>query len=190
MAASQDLPAPILTLQKSVIRPYHPADAASLAQAANSRAVAAFLRNYFPHPYTLAEAESWISLNQTPPLHNWVIACPTSGAVMGSIGVVPGKDVYSKGYELGYWLGEKYWGRGIMGELVPAFVRWVFDGMGGGAEEVERVWAGVFSENAASQRLLEKSSFVFEGRLRRAVEKDGVFMDELVYSIIRADMGM
>ncbi|GKT85875.1 GCN5-related N-acetyltransferase [Colletotrichum tofieldiae] len=67
MAASQDLPAPILTLKKGVIRPYHSADAASLAQAANSKAVAAFLRNYFPHPYTLADAESWISLNQTPP---------------------------------------------------------------------------------------------------------------------------
>ncbi|TIC98784.1 putative N-acetyltransferase YoaA [Colletotrichum higginsianum] len=198
MASTQNLPAPILALQKSIVRPYHPADAPSISKAADSKAVSAFLRDSFPRPYTLSDAESWISLNQAPPIRNWAIACPATGAVMGSIGLVPGRDVYSRGYELGYWLGEEFWGRGVMAELVPAFARWVLDGMGGAGEngeeeekkkeEVERLWAGVFSENAASRRLLEKSGFVFEGRLRRAVVRDGVVMDELVYSLIRADL--
>lgn len=107
---------------------------------------------------------------------------------MGGIGLVSGKDVYSQGYELGYWLGEEFWGRKIMSELVPAFVKRVFDGMGDEVE-VERLWAGVFSQSKASQGLLEKSGFQLEGRLRRAVIKNGELMDELVYSIIRHDLG-
>ncbi|KAK2015932.1 acetyltransferase [Colletotrichum eremochloae] len=189
MASSQNLPATILTLQKCLVRPYHPTDAPSLSRAANSKTVAAYLRNRFPHPYTLSDAEAWIDMNQAPPILNWAIVRPSSGAVMGSIGLVAGQDVYSRGYELGYWIGEEFWGRGVMSELVPAFVRWVFAdmsvGSGGG---VERVWAGVFSENAASRKVLEKSGFVFEGRLRRAVVKNGVCMDELVYSIIGSDL--
>ncbi|KAK2002110.1 acetyltransferase [Colletotrichum falcatum] len=193
MAPSQDLPAPILTLQKCVVRPYHPGDAAALARAADSKAVVAHLRNHFPHPYTLAHSEAWIAANLTPPVLNWAVACPATGAAMGSVGLVPGRDVYSSSYELGYWIGEEYWGKGVMGELVPAFVRWVFAGMGAGAAAGgggggERVWASVMSENAASRRVLEKSGFVFEGRMRRAVVKNGVCMDELVYSVVRADL--
>ncbi|KAK1984680.1 acetyltransferase [Colletotrichum cereale] len=192
-SSSQDLPAPTLTLQKCLVRPWHPADAPSLARGADSRAVAAFLRDRFPHPYTLADADGWIAMNLAPPLLNWAIVCPTSGAVMGGIGLVPGQDVYSAGCELGYWIGEAFWGRGVMSELVPAFVRWVLAGGAGagvgsgGGGVVERVWASVFAENAASRRVLEKSGFVFEGRLRRAVVKNGVCMDELVYSAIRTD---
>ncbi|KAK2028358.1 acetyltransferase [Colletotrichum zoysiae] len=185
MASERDLPAPILTLEKCLVRPYHPSDAASLSRNANSKTVAAYMRNRFPHPYTLADADAWIAMNRAAPVLNWAIVCPASGAAVGGIGLVPGQDVYSRGYELGYWVGEEFWGRGVMGELVPAFVSWVFSGGVGGG--VERVWAGVFSENAASRRVLEKSGFVFEGRLRRAVVKNGVCMDELVYSIIRAD---
>ncbi|KAK2059602.1 acetyltransferase [Colletotrichum caudatum] len=188
MASEQGLPAPVLTLEKCLVRPYHPSDAASLSRNANSETVAAHMRNRFPHPYTLADADAWIAMNRAPPVLNWAIVCPASGAAVGSIGLVPGQDVYSRGYELGYWIGEEFWGRGVMGELVPAFVGWVFSGgVAAGGVEVERVWAGVFSENAASRRVLEKSGFVFEGRLRRAVVKGGVCMDELVYSVIRTD---
>ncbi|KAF9880113.1 gcn5-related n-acetyltransferase [Colletotrichum karsti] len=188
MASPPELPKPILILDKSIVRPYHPSDAQSLSQAADSKTVAKYLRNTFPQPYTVAAAESWISINQTPPIRNWAIVCPTSGRAMGSIGLVPGKDVYSRGYELGYWLGEEFWGRKIMTELVPAFAGWVLAGMGDEHVEVDRLWAGVFSENKASQGLLEKSGFQLEGCLRKAVVKDGVLMDELIYSIIRADL--
>ncbi|OLN81074.1 putative N-acetyltransferase YoaA [Colletotrichum chlorophyti] len=188
MSSSTELPTPILTLQKSIVRPYHPSDAPSLAEAANSKAVAKYLRNYFPHPYTLSDAESWIAMNQAAPFRNWVIISPVSGKAMGSIGVVPGRDVYSRGWELGYWLGEEFWGQRVMSELLLAFVDWVFAGMGEEKAEVERLWAGVFSENEASQRLLVKSGFVLEGRLRRAVLKDGVYMDDVMFSIVRTDL--
>ncbi|KAF4835128.1 putative N-acetyltransferase YoaA [Colletotrichum tropicale] len=188
MASPSNLPTPILTLSKSILRTYHPSDAPSVAKAANSKAVVIHLRNQFPHPYTLADAESWISMNQTPPYRSWVIICPTSGRAMGSIGIIPGKDVYLRGYELGYWLGEEFWGQKIMSELVPAFVKWMFDGMGEEKAEVERLWAGVFSENKASQALLQKSGFQLEGRLRKAVFKNGVLMDEMVYAIVRDDL--
>ncbi|KAF6790699.1 gcn5-related n-acetyltransferase [Colletotrichum sojae] len=187
MASPSNIPTPILTLQKSVVRPYHPSDAPSLAQAANSKAVARFLRNTFPQPYTLAAAEGWIAMNQSPPIRNWLITCPATGRAMGSIGLVPGKDVYVRSFELGYWIGEEFWGRGVMGELVPAFAAWVLDGLGEEKLEVERLWAGVFSENGASQRVLEKSGFQLEGRMRRAVVKDGVVMDDVIYSIVKGD---
>ncbi|TEA18067.1 putative N-acetyltransferase YoaA [Colletotrichum sidae] len=187
MAPPTDLPQPILILEKSIVRPYHLSDAPSMSQAASSKEVAAYLRNRFPHPYTVADAESWINMNSTPPIRNWSIVCPTSGRAIGSIGVSQGQDVYSKGYELGYWIGKEFWGQGVMSELVPALVKWVMNGMGEGVE-VERVWAGAFSENKASQKLLEKSGFQLEGRLRNAVEKNGVVMDEMVYSVIKQDL--
>ncbi|EXF83890.1 acetyltransferase [Colletotrichum fioriniae PJ7] len=197
MASTQTLPPAILTLPKATIRPYHKTDAAALSTAANSSSVSRYLRDSFPRPYTLADAESWIALNSSDggaPVYNWVIACPETGRPMGSIGLVPGKDVYARGYELGYWLGEGDWGKGVMGCVVPAFVRWVFEGMGGGEEDedgrrrIERVWAGVFEANKGSQKVLEKSGFVFEGRARRAVVRDEVVMDELLYSVIRDDL--
>lgn len=187
MSSPPDLPTPILTLKNSIVRPYHPSDAPSLAQAADSQAVARFLRNTFPQPYTLAAAEAWIAMNQAAPVRNWLIACPSTGRAMGSIGLVPGRDVYARSFELGYWIGEEFWGRGVMGELVPAFAVWVLKGLGDEGVEVERLWAGVFSENAASQRVLERSGFRLEGRMRRAVVKDGVVMDDLIYSIVKGD---
>jgi ribosomal-protein-alanine N-acetyltransferase len=84
--------------------------------------------------------------------------------------------------EIGYFLGEEYWGRGIMSEILPAVGDWAF-GYFDGEEGLERLWASIFPVNGASERVVKKSGFVFEGRMRRAAW----VMDELIYSVIRED---
>jgi RimJ/RimL family protein N-acetyltransferase len=175
---------PILTLSKSIIRPYHPSDAPSLAAAANNLAVGLFLRNCFPNPYTLADAEWWIShCESSKPVYNWALVHPTTGEIMGGIGLRPGQDVHCRSAELGYWLAEGNWGKGIMSEAAGLFVSWCFEHF----EDLVRIHADVFDGNEGSKRVLEKSGFLFEGRIRRAIWKNGVLRDALVHSVIRED---
>jgi ribosomal-protein-alanine N-acetyltransferase len=91
---------------------------------------------------------------------------------MGGVFLDPGTNVLYGSAEIGYFLGEEYWGRGIMSEILLAVVDWTF-GYFDGEEGLERVWA--------SERVVKKAGFVFEGRMRRAACKSGVVMDELRY---------
>ena len=100
----------------------------------------------------------------------------------GGIGVVLQSDVERVSAELGYWLGERAWGRGVMTEAVAAFVPWAFD-----RYSLTRIYAHVFEFNVASTRVLEKAGFLCEGRLRKAVIKNGQVLDELMYARIRED---
>ena len=176
-------PSPILTLGKSHIRPCNLSDAPTLAQVANNPSIPQFLRNIFPSPYTLSDAESWILHCSTlNPLTQFAITEPTTDAIIGGIGLTQQEDVYSRSWELGYWLGEEFWGRGIMTEAARALVDWGFQNL-----VCERIFAGLFAENEASERVIKKVGFIYEGRLRRAVWKHGQNMDVLMYSIIRQD---
>lgn len=189
MAASpiERVPDPILTLSKSIIRPLCTRDAASLAQAANNPNIARFMRNIFPQPYTLADAEWWIDrCSKSKPLYDYALVHPTTGFVMGGIGLKPGDDVQSRTAEVGYWLGEEHFGKGIMSEAVPAFVDWAFRQFDG-PEGLVRIWAGIFEANKASECVLKNAGFVFEGTLRKGLCKNGVLMDQLLYSVIRED---
>ena len=86
-----------------------------------------------------------------------------------------------RSFEIGYWLGRAYWGRGIMTEAVSAVTGWLFDAH----PDVVRVWAGVFAWNPASARVLEKAGYTFEARLRKSVFKDGQLGDKLIYARLR-----
>ena len=175
----------ILHLSKSTIRHLEPSDAAELTRIADNPAVGRFLRDRFPAPYTRADADWWIAHNQRArPVRSFAIADPRDGRIMGCVGLEPGADVHARGAELGYWLGEEYWGRGIVGEVVPAFARWAFARFA----DLERIYVGVFAENTASVKVVERAGFVFEGRQRKAAFKSGRFMDVLGYSFIRDDL--
>lgn len=176
-------PSPIIKLGKSHIRPCNLSDAPTLAQVANNPAIPQFLRNVFPSPYTLSDAESWIMHCSTlNPLTQFAITEPTTDAIIGGIGLTQQYDVYSRSWELGYWLGEEFWDRGIMTEAARALVDWGFQNL-----VCERIFAGLFAENEASERVIKKAGFTYEGRLRRAVWKYGRSMDVLMYSYIRQD---
>jgi len=99
------------------------------------------------------------------------------GAAVGGIGVHPGQDVYRHTATVGYWLGEQFWGRGVMTEALIAVTDFCFDNF-----PLRRIAAEVFANNPASARVLEKSGFAFEGRLKNNVVKDGELLDSLVYA--------
>jgi len=137
------------------------------------------LRDAFPHPYTLANAQHWIrSANPATPVTNFAIV--VDGIAVGGIGLVLKDDVFRRSAEIGYWHGEEYWGRGIVTEAVRAVTDYAF-----ATFDLCRVYAGVFEWNPASMRVLEKAGYEYECRMRKSVVKDGEIIDELIYAIVR-----
>jgi [ribosomal protein S5]-alanine N-acetyltransferase len=183
---AQSTSPPILTLTRSKIREYVPGDAAAIAQQCNNHNISQWMTNGFPHPYTLQDAHDWIkhnmSIAEKGPAQNFVLVDPKTDSAIGGIGIKPGTDVSTHTAEIGYWLGEEYWGRGIVSEALPAFTQWVWDN-----RDVDRLWAGVFDGNAPSRRLLEKAGYRYEGRMRGHVRKEGVVRDLHVYGMTKAD---
>ncbi len=160
-----------------LLRPWQRGDEKSLIENANNKKIWNNLRDYFPHPYTQQDAESWISLQENAEsLNNFAIE--KEGLAVGGIGLVPGTDVYRKNAEIGYWLGEDYWGQGIVSEAVGLLVTYGFEELG-----FEKIYAGVFAPNIGSMRVLEKAGFVKEAILKKGVYKNGTFLDEHYYAI-------
>ncbi|MBC7896058.1 MAG: GNAT family N-acetyltransferase [Cytophagaceae bacterium] len=169
-----------LQLPRLTIRSWRVDDAESLAPLANNYSVWRNLRDRFPHPYTADDARAYIerTLARTPQLH---YAIALEDAPIGSIGVIPGEDIYRKAAEFGYWLGEPYWGRGFASEAIVGFSDWAF-----GAFDLVRLNALVFTWNPASARALEKGGFVLEATSRCAAIKEGKTVDEWLYAKVRA----
>ncbi|EON66983.1 hypothetical protein W97_06099 [Coniosporium apollinis CBS 100218] len=142
--------------------------------------------NIFPSPYTLSDGIKWVNYNLSlsPPL-NFVIADPTTSLAIGGIGLKPGTDVHERSVEVGYWLGEELWGRGVATEALVGFVGWVLGEREW--ERVIRVHAGVYGGNVASGRVLRKAGFRLEGCLRRHVWKEGRLLDLEVYAVLREE---
>jgi ribosomal-protein-alanine N-acetyltransferase len=154
-------------------------DAPAIARHANNRRIAMWLRDRFPYPYTLNDAEGFLSvvLRQDPRV---AFAVATQREAIGGIGLDVGADVHRFSAELGYWLAEPFWGRGLMTEAVKQFTAWTFEHL-----EVHRIHASVFATNAASIRVLEKAGFQREGHLRASVFKQGRILDQFLYARIK-----
>jgi RimJ/RimL family protein N-acetyltransferase len=168
-----------LVLKSCTIRPWRLDDAESLAKHANNRKVWLALRDLFPHPYTIQDAHEFLQKKITEQLAiNFCIEI--DGAAVGGIGMRVGEDVHRHTAALGYWLGEDFWGRGIMTEAVAAFTDFCFENF-----PLRRISAEVFSNNPASARVLEKAGFVFEGCLKNNVINDGKLLDALLYAKTR-----
>ena len=170
-----------LQLGKCRIRPWRVEDTASLQRYANNRRIWIKLRDIFPHPYTLENARFFLDLvaKENPPT---TFAIATDSEAIGCIGLRLGADVHRKTAELGYWLGEPFWGRGIMTEAVRAFTLQAFADF-----DLVRIYAESFANNEASVRVLQKAGFIYEGRLRAHAFKDGQVLDALVYAKLRDD---
>src|SRR5882672_532589 len=133
-----------LVLSRCVVRSFRPDDAPSLARHANNRRIWINLRDQFPYPYSLADAERWIreAAGLEPQTH---FAIAVDGAAAGAIGLNLKKDVRRRSAEIGYWLGEEFWGRGIATEAVRAVTADTFARF-----DLVRLYAGVFERNHAS----------------------------------------
>jgi ribosomal-protein-alanine N-acetyltransferase len=151
-------------------------DASSVLKHANNRNVSRTLRDRFSYPYTIENAKEFLGRSTSKePRNNFCIEI--DGAAVGGIGVHVGEDVHRHVASIGYWLGEEFWGRGVMSEVVPAFVNHCFENL-----PIHRIYAEAFENNLASARILEKAGFVFEARLRKNVIKDGQILDSLLYA--------
>jgi [ribosomal protein S5]-alanine N-acetyltransferase len=167
-----------MVLSRCVVRSFRPDDAPSLARHANNRSIWINLRDQFPHPYSLADAERWIreAAGLEPQTH---FAIAVDGAAAGAIGFHLKKDVRRLSAEIGYWLGEEFWGRGIATEALRAVTDYAIEHHG-----LTRIYAVPFAWNVASCRVLEKAGYVLEGRLRNSAIKDGRLTDQMQYAFI------
>lgn len=167
------------TLSTCVLREWRRGDEPSLVRHANNRNIWLNVRDAFPFPYLPSDAKSWIRLAATDAL-NHVFAIDVDGFAVGAIGIRPGEDVHRLSAEIGYWLGEDYWNRGIATEAVKSVTQYAFDSLG-----MVRVHAEVFEWNLASMRVLEKAGYVREGVLKRSAIKDKKIVDQVVYARVR-----
>lgn len=168
-----------LALPGCRIRSWRPGDEPPLVRHANSRRIWLNVRDRFPYPYSSAAAAAWVA-QAASARPETQFAIEVDGEAAGGIGVFLQQDVARYSAELGYWLGEAHWGRGIMTGAVRGFTEYAFN-----AFELCRIYAAVFEWNPASCRVLEKAGYTLEGRMRRAVVKDGRVLDQFLYAVVR-----
>ena len=167
-----------LTLKSCDVRSWRMGDAEALARHANNHKIWINLRDAFPHPYTLNDAREFIKgLRSRAPETTFAIA--VNGEAAGSVGFVLRHDVERVSAEIGYWLAEPFWGRGIASEALAAMTDYAIT-----THRLTRIYALPFAWNVASCRVLEKTGYLLEARLRRSAIKSGVITDQLQYAFV------
>lgn len=171
---------PVIPARHCLLRPWSASDVASLVSLANNPAVARNLTHLFPHPYTERHAHEWVRLNTQPgsSLFDWAIE--VDGMLAGGIGIRPAQGDAPRRAEIGYWLGEPFWGRGIATAATEALVEWAFD-----ATDLERLEAAVHAGNPASARVLQKCGFVSEPAPTKGPDRDGRLVDRVMHAKLR-----
>jgi len=160
----------------------YPDDAPELAEVANNPAVALYLRDSFPQPYTLEHAAEFIKLMNAGNVQS-VFAVRYYGELAGIAGVHLLSDVQKKTAEMGFWFGEKFWNRGIASEVCRQITRFAFTYF-----DIVKLQAEVASPNIASARVLEKNGYKLEGTLRKSFHKNGYDWDLLIYGILKEEV--
>ena len=158
--------------EKIKIRPLELSDKAELAKLANNKKIWDNLRDYIPFPYTENDAEFFINLTKNEdPIQTFGIE--NNGELSGVIGLVVQKDVYQKSAEIGYWIGEPFWGNGIATKAVELITEYGFDKL-----DLNRIYTGVFEYNTASMKVLEKNGYEKEGIFKNAILKNNKVYNE------------
>jgi ribosomal-protein-alanine N-acetyltransferase len=161
------------------IRHWREGDESAIVKYANNWNVSRHLRDSFPFPYTTQHAKSWLeAMTGTAGETAFAIASPEEA--IGGISYQIQPDVYRRSAEIGYWLGEPFWGRGIATCAVRALTDHIFS-----HHDIVRIYAGVFEGNPSSMRVLEKAGYTCEGRCKKAVVKNGIMLDQFLYAITR-----
>lgn len=161
------------------LRPWKIEDLDHLVIYANNIKIADKLTDMFPHPYTKEDGIKFIEMTmQHDPQQ--VFAIDLKGVAIGAIGLHPQTDIHRMNIELGYWLAEPFWGKGIITWAIKEMVKYGFDTLA-----INRIFARPFGSNKASQRVLEKAGFKLEAHLKNTILKNGVYLDELIYAVRR-----
>jgi ribosomal-protein-alanine N-acetyltransferase len=170
----------ILKGKNIVLRKLRPDDADSLVKYGDNPKIARNLRNVFPSPYTLEAANDWIKTSTTEDHFAHSFAITQNDECLGMAGLHPKGDVYSKTHELGYWIGEPFWGQGLVSEAVALLADFGLNILG-----AARIEAYVYEWNPASARVLEKNGFALEGRLRKSIYKEGQLIDQFIFAKVQ-----
>ena len=152
-------------------------DAEALLKYAGNPKITAMMSDGFANLATPEGAEKFIAFANSGS-NKIYRAIELNGAVIGGIGVSVQTDIYRKNAELGYWLAEPFWGKGIIREAIQIMISEAFEQL-----DITRIFARPFHTNKASHRVLEKAGFRLEAILEKAVFKNGEYLDELIYSI-------
>jgi ribosomal-protein-alanine N-acetyltransferase len=189
-SADVPLPQPILATTRLIVRPMYLKDAPSMSLNGDSPAITKYMSLSFPSPYTLDQAKSWIALNIGRSQQTDFVICEATSpdTPIGGIGLKLGSDISSHTAELGFWVGEKYWGKGYTTEVLEGFTTWSFESWEGkNGQRLRKLWGKVFDGNMASMRCFEKCGYIREGVLRGHVEKHGEIMDMHMFGLTKVD---
>jgi [ribosomal protein S5]-alanine N-acetyltransferase len=164
------------------LKPWSLDYAVRLAEIANNKKIADNLRDGLPHPYTTEDAINWLNMTipvNDPPrffaiFYDWELA--------GSIGLVTKEDIYRKNMEIGYFLAEEYWGKGIMTDAILSATTYAFRFF-----DIVRLYAEAFADNKGSRRALEKAGYTCEALIRKNIIKNGIVQDSTIYSVLKED---
>ena len=163
------------------IREWRLDDKTALAATLNTPKVLDMLRDGLPNPYTEQDAEDYIrAMLASDPGKVFAFAVTVGGKVIGSVSVTRRDNIHYRTAELGYYIGEPYWGRGYMTNAVRQVCRLVFE-----RSDIVRIFAEPFAHNAASCRVLEKAGFVCEGTMKSNAEKNGQIVDMKLYALVK-----
>lgn len=166
------------------IRKWELSDATDLAAALSNRKIQDNLRDGLPYPYTEKDGADYISaMLSADENETFAFAVTTDAKVIGSIGAFRQGNIHRQTAELGYYIAEEYWGRGIMTESVKQICEYVFE-----KSDIVRIYAEPFAYNEASCRVLEKAGFQYEGTLRSNAVKNGKVIDMKMYSLLKVEM--
>lgn len=169
----------ILKFGNYCIRNFQDYDIHSLVKYANNKKIADNLRDAFPHPYKLEHAIQWLKIVESEKIPtNFAIA--NEEELIGGIGLILQEDVHRKNAEIGYWLGEPFWGKGIMSKAIKIFSDFAFNEF-----NIIRIYARVFESNKNSARVLEKAGYKLEAKFEKAIIKNNLIQDEYIFSNLR-----
>jgi len=169
----------LLELGDVRVRNWRKDDLDAILRYANNPKIASNLRDQFPHPYTRRDALEYLGYVRSQEVPT-SFAIEYGGEAIGGIGYRLGTDIARLSAEMGYWLAEPFWGRGLTTRAVSAATEWGFD-----SYRIIRIFAMAFSHNVASMRVLEKAGFEREGLMRRSAIKNGVVLDQVLYAKVR-----
>ena len=175
------IPVPTLAAARSVLRELRPGDAAALSRHADDEAVWRNLFEGFPRPYTVADAQAWCDPARRPAAAGFVWGIAVEGEVAGCIGLRPEPGWMDCNAEVGYWIGQTFWGRGIASGALAAVSTWAW----AHRPELTRLFAPIFGWNLASQRVAQKAGYALEAVLPQSAIKAGRVIDRVVYARYR-----
>lgn len=166
------------------IRKWMLSDVADLTAAISNKKVQDNLRDGIPYPYTVQDGINFISAMLSADENDtFAFAITVDEKAIGSIGVYRQENIHRQTAELGYYIAEEYWGKGIMTEAIKQICQYVFQ-----KSDILRIYAEPFAYNEASCRVLEKAGFQYEGTLRNNAVKNGKVIDMKMYSILKTEM--